>query len=107
MKNIIGDIAEKEFKQSLKGYNKNEVDDFLNEILDIIEPLLVKKETEEMKFEQMEIENFKLKKEIITLKNKIKEEEKAYIDKQYIREKKIEQLEKELYVLKSEGGENV
>lgn len=57
MKLTAQQIVEKEFKKSMKGYNVDEVDTFLNDIIEDYE-------TFENKLNTLEAENTKLKKEL-------------------------------------------
>ncbi len=65
---IIDKLYEKEFKNQIKGYNKEEVDAFLDETIEILEQLNTNNLRFEGDFKKLEQENFKLKMEILKIK---------------------------------------
>lgn len=98
----ITEVFEKEFKNSFLGYNKKEVDTFLDEIASTLE--IVGKNLNNQKNTNDEIlkENLGLKASIIKLEKQIKELEKSREVDDLILDKKLDKMEEQLKMLREE-----
>lgn len=111
MDKLIDLLVEKKFKTAVRGYNKLEVDTFLDEIIENLEEkekennMLIKEK------EKYEKENMKLKMEIVTAKDRKGFSDTTSIDTHTMNktsaftentfEKKMEKLEKEIEELRN------
>ncbi len=96
IKDEIVEIYEKDFKNSLFGYNKNDVDEFLDEIAEFLEKTSKTLESTDYQREETVKENIVLKARIIKLEEKLKEEfkNKKVVDKEL--EDKLDQMTREI-----------
>lgn len=102
IKEIITSIVEKNFSTSIKGYKKNEVDEFLDEIIEFLENINTLVEENNNYIDQTTKSNLELKTLITKLQKKVKEMEKDHTLDELVIEKKIKTLEKNLQELKKE-----
>ncbi len=96
IKEEIVEIYEKDFKNSPFGYNKNEVDEFLDEVAEFLERISKTLESTDVQREDVIKENIVLKAQIIKLEEKLKEQirNKKVVDKGL--EEKLDQMTKEI-----------
>ncbi len=96
IKEEIIEIYEKKFKSAPFGYNKNDVDEFLDEIADFLEKISKSLENTDIQREDVVKENIVLKAQIIKLEEKLKEQiiNKKVVDKNL--EKKLNKMTKEI-----------
>ncbi|MFV0246988.1 MAG: DivIVA domain-containing protein [Mycoplasmatales bacterium] len=103
MKKLINEILEKDFKSSVSGYNKEQVDEFLDFIIDSLENIEAKNKNLVLDKEELEKENMKLKVKILDLEesnnSKPKEEPKQ---EELTQEQRIEKLEEVINNLKKD-----
>lgn len=101
IKEEIVKIYEKEFKNSLMGYSKNQVDEFLDEIAEFLEGTSKTLKDSEEQREDMIKENIVLKAQVIKLEEKLKSEitNKRLADREI--EKKLGEMSKEIEHMKT------
>ncbi len=71
------EIVGKEFKSTLNGYKKNDVDIFLDELVEFNEHIISRLEANEKEGDEMVRENLKLKNQVVKLDQQISEVEKS------------------------------
>lgn len=97
----INEIFDKEFKNSLKGYNKKEVDIYLDDICETLENISKDLKQQQQDNDNILKENLALKSEIIKMEKKLREQNKNREVDELVLESKLNKMEEQLKILRN------
>ena len=99
----VNEIFDTDFKSSLRGYKKSEIDIFLDMIADFMESIIHNIKIFETENDDILKENLFLKSQIIKLEKKIKEQKKEKELDEILLEKKLDKMTSEIKTIKSQN----
>ncbi|MFV0288249.1 MAG: DivIVA domain-containing protein [Mycoplasmatales bacterium] len=99
----IEEIFEKEFKTAVRGYKKKEVDIFLDELSETLEHVANSIKEQKQTNDNILKENLALKSAVIKMEKKLREQDKNRELDELVLEKKLNQMEEQLKMLRKEN----
>ncbi len=96
------EIVTKEFKSTLNGYSKKEVDAYLDEIVEFNEHVISRLESNEKEDDAVIRENLKLKNQVVKLDKQVAEVEKSKNFDMIMLKQQLADMQRELQQIKNE-----
>ncbi len=103
IKNMMNEIYDKDFKISFRGYKRQEVDAFLDEISELLELTIKNLKKQRKMHDEMLKENLTLKSQLIKQEKQLEESKKNKELETLLVEKKLAQMEQQIRMLKGDN----